>query len=184
MDQLNHYRQDRRKVIAGTGATASGQSQSFFDRQADNHALVAIGWRDSRHIHHFVVHIENINEVRIQADNTDLDIAVELERGGVPKHDIVLVFHPPHVRLSPNTPLLNCAFAIQTTALEIHNGAEHRGVGADFVCRIAAARHTALLPTIFPRQCFPSHFSKDVSASPLPVRGRTGLAARRRAAGA
>lgn len=50
-------------------------------------------------MHHFVVHLEIINgKVWIQEDNTDLIVAHELERAGIPKNDIVLGFHPADVR--------------------------------------------------------------------------------------
>src|SRR5215470_6759744 len=51
-----------------------------------------------------------------------------------------------------------------------------------FDCRIAAAPHTALLPAIHRLRCFSPPSSPDGTAFPLPVRGRIGLAASRRAA--
>lgn len=103
MDQLNHYRQIIEKSLLELARRRPANPdlvyKTLFDRQADSYALIAIGWRHARRIHHFVVHIEIINEkVWIQADNTDLDIAAELERAGIPKHEIVLGFHPPQVR--------------------------------------------------------------------------------------
>ena len=40
----------------------------------------------------------NNGKVWIQEDNTDLVIADDLERAGIPKSDIVLGFQPPSVR--------------------------------------------------------------------------------------
>lgn len=59
----------------------------------------AKGWDGDRRIHHLVIHLEIINgKVWVQADNTDLAIASELVRAGIPKNDIVLGFHPADVR--------------------------------------------------------------------------------------
>ena len=103
MDQLNRYRQIIEQSLLELArrrpSNPNLEYKTLFDRQADSYALISIGWRQARRIHHFVVHIEIINEkVWIQADNTDLDIAAELERAGISKNEIVLGFHPPHVR--------------------------------------------------------------------------------------
>ena len=103
MDQLTHYRQIIEQLLLELARRRPANSnlayKTLFDRQADSYALAAIGWQGARRIHHFVIHIEIIDaKVWIQADNTDLDIAAELERAGIPKHEIVLRFHPPHVR--------------------------------------------------------------------------------------
>ncbi len=80
MDTLNRYR-------------------AIFDRQADSYVVIALGWERARRVHHFVIHLEIINgKVWLQADNTDLVIAEDLERAGIPKSDIVLGFHPADVR--------------------------------------------------------------------------------------
>src|SRR5262245_51866644 len=51
-----------------------------------------------------------------------------------------------------------------------------------FDCRIAALRCSELPPAMFPRRGFLPPSAQDGTASPLPVRGRSYLAARRRAA--
>ncbi|NOT59606.1 MAG: XisI protein [Acidobacteria bacterium] len=103
MDQLTHYRQVIKQLLGELARRRPANPhlayQTLFDRHADSYALVAIGWQHARRIHHFVVHLEIVNDkIWIQADNTDLDIAAELERAGIPKHQIVLGFHPPQVR--------------------------------------------------------------------------------------
>jgi hypothetical protein len=103
MDQLTHYRQIIEQLLRELSqrrpANPQLSYQTLFDEQANSYALVALGWQGARRIHHFVVHLEITDgKVWIQADNTDLDIAAELERAGIPKSAIVLGFHPPHVR--------------------------------------------------------------------------------------
>jgi len=102
-DKLNQYRQIIERLLTEVAQYPSGlpevQDKTFFDRQSDRYAVIAEGWDDDRRIHHFVIHLEIINgKVWIQADNTDLAIAWELERAGIPKSDIVLGFHPADVR--------------------------------------------------------------------------------------
>ena len=54
---------------------------------------------DGARYHGCVAAWEIINgKIWIQDDNTDYGVALDLERLGVPKSDIVLGFHPPEVR--------------------------------------------------------------------------------------
>ncbi len=103
MDTLNRYREVIEKLLTNIAQlsppSASIEYKTLFDRAADSYAVIALGWDRARRVHHFLVHLELINsEVWVQEDNTDLAIAEELERAGVPKSDIVLGFHPPDVR--------------------------------------------------------------------------------------
>jgi hypothetical protein len=102
-DKLDHYRQIIERILTEVAQTPSSspdvQDKTFFDRQADRYAVISEGWNDDRRIHHILIHLEIINgKVWVQADRTDLDIARELERAGIPKSDIVLGFHPADVR--------------------------------------------------------------------------------------
>lgn len=75
------------------------QDRMIFDGQNDSYAVIAEGWDGEERIHQIVAHLEIINgKIWIQADNTDLVIARELETRGVPRSDIVLGFRPPSVR--------------------------------------------------------------------------------------
>ena len=103
MDTLNKYREIIEGLLADIARiprpSPAIEYKTIFDRNADSYALIAIGWDRARRVHHFVIHLEIINgKVWIQEDNTDLNIAAELERAGIPKSDIVLGFQPPEVR--------------------------------------------------------------------------------------
>jgi hypothetical protein len=103
MDHLEKYRDAIESILTDvariTPSTADVTYKTIFDRRADSYGLLAVGWNDDRRVHHFVIHIEIINgKVWLQEDNTDLVIAEELERAGIPKSDIVLGFHPADVR--------------------------------------------------------------------------------------
>ena len=75
------------------------QDRALFDEQHDSYALIAEGWDGEERIHFIIAHLEIINgKIWIQADNTDVAIARELESAGVPKSDIVLGFRAPSVR--------------------------------------------------------------------------------------
>lgn len=103
MDALNRYREIIEKTLAEVAQLPaplpSIEHRIIFDRQHDSYAVISQGWDKARRVHDFIMHLELINgKVWIQEDNTDLAIAEELERAGIPKHDIVLGFHPPDVR--------------------------------------------------------------------------------------
>ena len=103
MDKLNQYRGIIEQILTDVAKITPSKDRLeyklIFDRERDSYGLVSIGWNNAARIHHFVIHLEIIGgKVWIQEDNTDLVIAEDLERAGIPKGDIVLGFHPPHVR--------------------------------------------------------------------------------------
>ena len=70
-----------------------------FDDTNNRYMLLTIGWENNRRVHGCVIHIDIVgNKIWIQKDNTDLPIARELERAGIPKSHIVLGFHNPDMR--------------------------------------------------------------------------------------
>jgi hypothetical protein len=101
--KLNQYRAIIEKTLADIAAyipqDADTPHKTLFDRASDSYALVEVGWKEKEHVHQFIMHLEIINgKIWVQADNTDLNVTRDLERAGIPKHDIVLGFHPPHIR--------------------------------------------------------------------------------------
>jgi len=102
-DKLNRYREIIKRILTDTARYLPQDEQAphktVFDADADSYAIVAVGWDSGKRVHQFIIHLEIINgKVWLQADNTDLVIADDLERAGIPKNDIVLGFHPPHIR--------------------------------------------------------------------------------------
>lgn len=103
MDTLDKYREVTERILTEvariTPSTDDVVYKIIIDRKTDSYGLIAVGWEKKRRVHHFVIHLEMINgKIWIQEDNTDLVIADELERAGIPKSDIVLGFQPPSVR--------------------------------------------------------------------------------------
>lgn len=105
MDRIAQYRDIIEKVLTdawefiGPNNDPGVEYKLMFDWQRDSYAITAIGFDGPRRVHRFVIHLEIINgKVWLQADNTDLVIARDLERAGLSKNEIVLGFQEPKVR--------------------------------------------------------------------------------------
>ena len=67
--------------------------------QHDLFLLNRLGWHDGVRVDNTVALVRvKAGKVWIEEDWTDLTIADELVKAGVPKEDIVLAFHPPELR--------------------------------------------------------------------------------------
>lgn len=75
------------------------EAQTLFDTQNDHYQLVHVGWNGSHRIYGCVVHVDiKDGKIWIQQDGTEVGLANELVKLGVPKQDIVLGFHSPFMR--------------------------------------------------------------------------------------
>lgn len=102
-EKLDRYRQVIQQILTRLASIpvigTEAKDRVLFDQEHDGYALIAEGWDGEKRVHHIVAHLEIINgKVWIQADNTDVVIARELEAHGIPKSDIVLGFRAPSVR--------------------------------------------------------------------------------------
>jgi hypothetical protein len=80
---------------------ASGDLQCRLIVSNDRHhfLLIVQGWEDDIQVHSCLVHLEIIGDkIWIHRDGLENGIADDLLRAGIPKHQIVLGFHPPDVR--------------------------------------------------------------------------------------
>jgi hypothetical protein len=69
------------------------------DKENHHYQLIAMGFRNGVFIHSCVFHFDIIKDkVWLQVNETANLIADELIEKGVPKKDIVLGFHEPHLR--------------------------------------------------------------------------------------
>ncbi len=107
MDRITQYREIIERVLTETWdylktGAASGMEVEYkllFDRERDSYGLLMVGFGRAHRIHNLMIHLEIINgKVWLQADNTDLEIARELEKAGIRKDEIVLGFHQAKVR--------------------------------------------------------------------------------------
>jgi len=99
MDKLTRYREIIRRELQGYAdwLTKPGgriRSEVVYHPTLDHFELVYHGWEGNRRVHSVPFHLDIIDgKIWIQHDGTDRPIAIELERSGVPKDDIVLGFH-------------------------------------------------------------------------------------------
>ena len=103
MDRLDEYRQIVRTVLDSYARIPNSYGQVknsvIVDSEQNNFLLMHEGWQGNQRIHGCVVHVEIIDgKIWIQQDGIETGITPELVELGVPKHKIVLGFHPYHVR--------------------------------------------------------------------------------------
>jgi XisI protein len=73
--------------------------QTIFDTKRDHYQLVYAGWKNRDRRYGCLFHLDiKDGKIWIQHDGTEIGIADELVKLGVPKEDIVLAFHEPLVR--------------------------------------------------------------------------------------
>jgi len=104
MDKLDLYRQLIQESLLERATLRSPndpiKSETVFDREGDRYQLVNLGWKDgSTRIYGCALHLDIIEgKIWVQHDGTEDAIADQLVAKGVPKQDIVLAYHAPHVR--------------------------------------------------------------------------------------
>lgn len=103
MDKLSNYRQLLRQLLheyaSYKPAYGDIDSEVLIDSQQNHFELIRVGWLNKRRVHGSTIHVDIINnKIWIQHDGTDRPIAEALLEAGVPKEDIVLAFHPEHLR--------------------------------------------------------------------------------------
>lgn len=103
MDKLEEYRRIIYRTLSDYASIpySYGQINSQVIESIDhnNFLLVKEGWNEEMHIHHCLVHVQiKDNKIWIHFDGTEDSITETLVAAGIPKDEIVLAFHPPHVR--------------------------------------------------------------------------------------
>lgn len=102
MDTISHYRQLVRHQLEEYAAYSAGspiRDEVIFDSDRDRYMLVSMGWEGLKHIVQPIIRIDIINnKVWVQEDSTDRSVTDALVAAGIPKQDIVLGFHPKHLR--------------------------------------------------------------------------------------
>ncbi|MBD2255579.1 XisI protein [Nostoc parmelioides] len=103
MEKLEKYRNYVQQVMreyTQIGSTKNEiEQQLIFDTVNDHYQLMYVGWKNRRRYHGCVLHLDiKDNKIWIQHDGTEIGVADELVKLGVPKEDIVLAFHEPLVR--------------------------------------------------------------------------------------
>ncbi|MEE3716232.1 XisI protein [Tumidithrix elongata RA019] len=104
MDKLTRYREYIQQLLSDY-ASSSPKGQDFeteviFDVVRDRYLVVHTGWEKRQAMYGCVLHVDlkNDGKIWIHYDGTEVGIANELVRLGVPRSDIVLAFHEPLLR--------------------------------------------------------------------------------------
>ena len=103
MDRLDHYREIVRSLISQYASykpkNGEIEPEAIVDPVNDHYEVVHSGWDGPRRVHGSVIHVDiKGGKVWVQHDATNRPIAEELVAAGIPKEDIVLAFHPAHLR--------------------------------------------------------------------------------------
>jgi hypothetical protein len=103
MDRNDAYRAIVKRILQEvadmTPSERDIRTELVCDDALGHYQLGQVGWENKRRVDDVFVHIDVINgKVWLQHDGTNLRIAEDLTRAGVPKEDIVLAFHHPSRR--------------------------------------------------------------------------------------
>ena len=104
MDKLSLYRQHICNLLLKRAEQGSSNAnlelQAILDQERDHYQLVCTGWKDpNTHVYGCIVHLDIKNgKIWVQYDGTEEGVAEQLAALGVPRQEIVLAYHPPHVR--------------------------------------------------------------------------------------
>ena len=105
MDRMTRYRDlikqglTARRDYYNGGGRADIEAICAFDDDAGQYLLLWIGWQNKRRVQNTMLHIRlRDGKIWIETDGTEDGFATELLKAGVPNSDIVLAFHPPHLR--------------------------------------------------------------------------------------
>jgi XisI protein len=103
MASVENYRECVKKLLSKYASYKYSygevETQTVFDTERDHYQIVNVGWEQKHRVYGCSIHIDiKDGKVWIQWNGTDIDIGEELAELGVPKHHIVIGFHPPYMR--------------------------------------------------------------------------------------
>ena len=103
MDKLENYRQIIKQVLTEYAAIpykyGDIASELIIGQGENRFIIITQGWENNTRVHGCVLHLDIINDkIWVQRDGTEDGIVTDLEAAGIPKFDLVLAFHPQHLR--------------------------------------------------------------------------------------
>jgi hypothetical protein len=103
MEKVEKYRQWIQQILAKHNQykPSYGEVEQLLiiDTQNDHYQLSTVGWEGDRRIFGCLIHIDiKGDKIWIQHDGTEVGVANELMKLGVPSQSIVLGFHDPYGR--------------------------------------------------------------------------------------
>jgi hypothetical protein len=100
MDSLSSYQETIKKLLENLAPPSDEiESQIITDMEHDHYQLTQVGWKNNRRVYGCVLHLDiKDQKIWIQHNGTELDIAQELVKRGIPKQQIVVGFQSPFKR--------------------------------------------------------------------------------------
>ncbi|MUG94509.1 XisI protein [Scytonema sp. UIC 10036] len=104
MDRLKRHREIVQKILTeyhqlNEKSSSTTESALAFDEVHDRYLILLMGWHKDEWIKSVMIHIRlQDNKIWIEEDWTEDGVATDLLRNGIAREEIVLAFHPPHVR--------------------------------------------------------------------------------------
>lgn len=104
MDRLKYYRQIVPEILTeyhriNEKSGSKTESVLAFDEVHNQYLLLLMGWHKDERIKSVMIHIRfKDNKIWIEEDWTENGVATDLLQKGITREEIVLAFHPPHVR--------------------------------------------------------------------------------------
>ena len=103
MEKLELYRSCIKALLSEYAKLSKSDDEAetelIFDTERDHYQVVNTGWKNRKPVYGCVLHLDIKGEkIWIHHDGTEIGIANELLKLGVPSSDIVLAFHEPLAR--------------------------------------------------------------------------------------
>lgn len=99
VEEIAKIKQLLQKFAAVPPANGVIELTTIFDDEQRRYQVIAQGWQDKKRVHGSLVHIDFKGEqIWLQHDSTDAEIAEELVELGIPRERIVLGFLPESVQ--------------------------------------------------------------------------------------
>jgi hypothetical protein len=104
MDKVTYYRAIVQDILTeyhqlNLKSPSAIESILAFDETHDQYLLLLMGWRKDERIKSVMIHVRlKDGKIWIEEDWTEDGVATDLLQKGITKEEIVLAFHPPHLR--------------------------------------------------------------------------------------
>ena len=102
MEKIKKYQQIIAALLReyASSNTPGMEDQVLLDFENNHFQLVTVGWNEGKYIYLPLFHfdLKPDGKIWLMANNTDVRIAEELVKKGIPRTDIVLGFQPQSVR--------------------------------------------------------------------------------------
>ncbi len=103
MDQIEERKQMVKQILKEVyeyfPEEQAVRTELVCDDAAAHYEIMQVGWAHGRRVHGGVVHIDvRPDRIYVEHNGTDIDVVEMIQKAGVPDNEIVLGWHPPHMR--------------------------------------------------------------------------------------